>query len=118
MMEIVFAGPQQLHRLTTDLLGDRRRFHHVVVRETPAKAPARAQQMDGDVAFFHAERVGDERAPLRGSLGRRPDFELPVPELCRAILRLERRVRDERKRVGAFDDLHRAVAERSFGVAV
>ena len=40
-------------------------------------------------------------APVLRRLARRPDLELAVLELRRAVLRLERRVRDERIRVGA-----------------
>ena len=41
------------------------------------------------------------RAPRCRRLARRPDLELAVLELRRAVLRLERRVRDERIGVGA-----------------
>ena len=53
---VVFARPQQLHRLAADLLRDGRGFDHVVVGQPPAEAAARAQQVDRDVAFLDAER--------------------------------------------------------------
>ena len=47
-------------------------------------------------------------APAGRGLRRRPDLELAVLELRRAVLRLERRVRDERIVVGGLDRLRRA----------
>ena len=51
-------------------------------------------------------------------LARRPQLQLPVLPVRHAVLRLERRVRDERIHVGAFDDLRAGARERLLDVAV
>ena len=55
--------------------------------------------------------------PRRRVLRRRPDLDLAVLEVRRAVLRLERRVGDERIGVGGLDDL-RGAGERGVDVAV
>ena len=55
--------------------------------------------------------------PLAGCWRRRPELELAVLEQRRGVLRLERRVRDERIVVRRFDDL-RGALERGVDVAV
>src|SRR5258706_14877454 len=115
---VVFARPEKLHRLSANLLRDSRRFDHVVVGEPAAEPAARPLQMDRDVAFLHAERVGDKRASLRRRLRRGPDLELAVLELRGAVLRFERRVRTEGELVPALHALQTGAVERSFTVAV
>ena len=105
---VVFARPQHLHR-HADLLGDRRRLAHVVVGQPPAEAAARALDVNGDVLRRDVERGRHELAPVLRRLRRRPDLHLAVAVVRRAVLRLERRVRDERIRVRGLDDLRRAL---------
>ena len=116
MAHIVFAGPQQLHG-RAGYFRDPCAFDHVIIREAPAKAAAHPREMDGDVAFLDAQRFGDlSQAPLR-SLTRDPHFEFAVAVMCRAVLRLERRMRDKRIVVSRLDDLC-GILECGLGVAV
>ena len=73
--------------------------------QAPAEAAAHPRQVDGDVALGDAERLRDQPAPALRRLRRRPDLELAVLEVRRRVLRLERRVRDERIEVRRLDDL-------------
>ncbi len=63
------------------------------------------------------ERLRDQPAAALRLLRRRPDLELPVLEHRRRVLRLERRVRDERIEVRRLDRLRRAL-HRAVEVAV
>ena len=70
-----------------------------------------------DVLVLEREqRLQHVAAALRRLAGR-PDLELAVLPLRQAVLRFERRVRDEGIRVGAFNDLGRRL-ERGIRVAV
>ena len=70
-------------------------------------------------ARLDAERCCATSARARPRrLARRPDLELAVLELRRAVLRLERRVRDERIGVRGLDHLRAAAAKRRVDVAV
>ena len=53
MTRVVFARPQQLHRLR-DLHGDRRRLDHVVVAEPAPESTPHPRQVDRDVLFGDA----------------------------------------------------------------
>ncbi len=66
---------------------------------------------------LQAERLRDQPAAALRLLRRRPDLELPVLEQRRRVLRLERRVRDERIEVRRLDRLRRAL-HRAVEVAV
>ncbi len=114
---VVFASPQQLHR-RVDLLGDPRRFHHVVVGEPASEASAGLHQVHRDVGLLDAERLRADRETCRRRLTRCPQFELAVLPGRDAVLRLERRVRNERVHVGAFDDLRARRRERLLDVAI
>ncbi len=108
-LDVVLARPEQLDRRAGQLFRDRRRLHHVIVDQPPAKAPAHPGEVDGDRVRRHAERL-DDRAPSGlGQLGRRPEFEraVLVPERG-AILRLHRGVRDEGIGIVGGDALGRA----------
>src|SRR5882762_786667 len=101
-MKIVFAGPQEFH-WNADFLGDRGGLQHVVVGEAAAKSSANAANVQGDIAFVHFEQLRDLSASTARSLTRRPQLQLAVFVMRQTILRLERRVRDERIGVGSLD---------------
>src|SRR5436309_10653328 len=73
--------------------------------------------MNRDVVFRDAEGTGDQPPSALRRLRRRPDLHLAVLELGGAVLRLERRVGDERVEVLRLDDLGGAL-ERGVHVAV
>ena len=91
---VVFARPQHLDR-NADLLGDGRRLAHVVVGQPPTEASTRVLDVNRDVLLRNVQGCRDELpAPLR-RLRRRPDFHHAVAVVRRAVLRLERRVRNK-----------------------
>ena len=76
-------GPYQLDRRARLVFGDRCRFHHRLVVETPSKTTADAREMERNVAFFHS---GLSRCLFGGTLGRlrrSPDLELAVFQMSR-----------------------------------
>ena len=117
MAHVVFTGPQQLHR-RADLLGDPRRLDHVVVGQPAAEPAAGLHQVHRDVGLLDAERLRADAETGCRRLARRPQLQLAVLPVRHAVLRLERRVRDERIHVGAFDDLRARSRERLLDVAV
>ena len=121
---VVFSRPEQLHGHARQpglrpLLGDDSRdladLDVVVAVQTTAESAARPHQVHRDLVGLDA---GAERRILEArNLAARPDFQLAVGGVVRRrILRLERRVGEERKHVLRLDDLGRAL-ERRFGVA-
>src|SRR5262245_19770281 len=104
VMEIVFAGPQQLHGYA-DFLRDRRRFEHVIVGEAPAEPATGAAEVHGDIAFVDFEQLGYLAASARRSLARRPELQLAVFVVRLAVLRLKWRVRNKGVGIGRFDQL-------------
>ena len=98
---------------TPALLAIARASTDVVVGQPPAEAAAGAHHVHGDVVRLHPERLATRCVPASRRLARRPDLELAVLEVRDAVLRLERRVRDERIRVGGFDHLRGAARARA-----
>ena len=74
--------------------------------------------MNRHIIFLQAEQTSYHRAPVLRYLAGRPDFELAVFEMCRAILRLQRAVRDEGDDVRAFDNFDVIAFEDGFNIAV
>ncbi len=89
VLDVVLAGPQQLHR-RADRLGDPRRLDHEVVHQPPAEAAAAAGEVDGDVLGLDPQGLGHQLAAVLGVLGRGPDLDLAILEAGRAVLRLQR----------------------------
>ena len=85
---VVFAGPQQLHRGADDF-GDPGCLDHVVVAQPPAEATAGADHVDLDRGSRNAQRGRDQCRARGGILGRRPDLDLAVLDMRRAVLRLQ-----------------------------
>ena len=93
---------------------DPRHLDVVLAHEPPAESAAGPHEVERDVLGRDA---GAERRMLLGrNLARRPDLELPVVEVGGRVLRLERRVRQQREEVLGFDGLRRG-AERRVDVA-
>ena len=85
--------------------GDPRHFDVVLAHEPPAESAAGAHEVERHVLGRNA---GAERRMLLGrNLARRPDLEPPVVEVRRGVLRLERRMRQQREEVLGFDGLRR-----------
>src|SRR5206468_2642373 len=97
MTQVVFARPQELHRCA-DRLRNPRRFHHEVIRETPAETATGPHQMNRDVALLHAEGSRNDSPTLGRSLAGGPDLELAVLVMSDAVFRLELSVGNERIR--------------------
>ena len=116
MLHVVFARPQQFDRYA-DFFGDPRRFHHVVVAQPTTESATGTDHVHGDLIRLDAECAGHETAATLRCLRWRPDLALAVLEVCRAVLRLHRRVRDERIHIGRFHDLRRT-GQRRVHVAV
>ena len=120
---VVFARPQQLDRnarqprrgpLVGDDLGDAGDLDVVVAHQPASESAAGPDQMHRDVLRRNA---GAQRRMLQaGDLARRPDLEAAVVVVRRRVLRLERRVRQEREVVLGLDDLGRGL-ERGLDVA-
>ena len=113
---VVLTRPQELHR-RPGFARDPRRLHHVVVLQAPAEAAADARQVDGDVLRRDAHRPAHQFATGLRHLRRRPDLELAVLEMSRAVLRLKRGVRNERIEVLGLHHLG-GRGERGVQVAV
>ena len=70
-----------------DRLRDAGRFDHEVIREARAETSTRSHEMDGDIALHESQRASHNTSALRGSLRRRPDFQLAVRGHARAVAR-------------------------------
>ena len=92
VLHVVFTRPQHLDRRASQLARDPRGLEHVVVGQTTTEAAADAKDVHLNVRQRNAEHRGHQAAPGLGRLARRPDLELAVLELRRAVLRLERRM--------------------------
>ena len=120
---VVFARPQQLDRdgrqsrrgpLVGDELGDAGDLDVVLAHKPASKSAAGLDEVHRDVL---RRQTRTERRMLKArDLARRPDLEASVLIERRGVLRLERRVRQEREVVLGFDDLRRGL-ERGLDVA-
>ena len=119
LRHVLLAGPHQLDR-ALEALRDRAGLADIVIHEAPAEAAAHAGLVDLDLRHRHAEcgSHGLQRAIRR--LGGRPELDHAVVRPGRAVLRFERRVRNEWIGVerldrfrGALQGLvHRALADQ------
>src|SRR6266700_568939 len=82
-----------------------RRIFSGGVGEAAAKPTAGALHVDGDVVVRNVENFCDELAAGFGRLARGPEFELAVVKVGEAIFGLHGSMREERIRVGGFDNL-------------
>ncbi len=114
---VVFARPQELHWRAVDHPGDPRALDDAVVVEASPETAAHPLKVHDDIGVADPERFCGELHAVVWQLARRPDFELAVGELRRAVLGLERRVREERVVVGALGGLRRR-RDRRIDVAV
>ena len=103
MVKIVFARPKKFDG-NANLFGNSRGFEHVIVGEAPSEAAAGAAKMNGNVAGRNFEYVRHSLPASLGRLARRPKLKLAVRKMREAILRLKRRMCDERIGVGGFDN--------------
>ena len=106
-LEVVFAAPDDLHRLA-DLLGEQRRFDHVVRLRFAAEAAAEQRYMAGHVGLGDAERIGHGFLNGLGVLRRRPRHDLAVSELRDCRRRFHRGVRQHPGVVRGFMRFRRA----------
>ncbi len=104
VVKIIFARPQQFHR-HANFLGDRGGFQHVIVGQAPAESSADAANVNRDIALRHFQQLRHLRASAGWRLAGRPEFQFAVPVMRQAVLRLQRRMRDERVGIRGFDDL-------------
>ena len=116
MLNIVLAGPHQFHR-RADLPGNPGRLGHEVVAQPPAEAAADARHVDGDVALGDAQGRRHQLGAGSWQLRRRPEHDLAVLKVRRAVLRLEADMGEERVGIGGFHDM-RGALERGRDVAV
>jgi hypothetical protein len=98
LRHVVLARPLHLDR-HPDLTGDPGRLDQIVVVQPTAEATAHPQEVQGDVFLGDAQQLRGHRPATLGRLGRRPQLQLSVLEVGRAVLGLERRVREERVHV-------------------
>ena len=116
MLHIILPIPQELDG-RTGLLRNPGRLNHVVVHQSPPESAAATNHVDGDVRIRQAQRLRDDFSSRIRILRRRPDFHLAVVKVRRAILRLQRCVRNEWITVRGLQSL-RGRAERLSHVAV
>jgi hypothetical protein len=114
---VVLARPQQLHRLAHGLarLDGRRDEVHL---QPAAEAAAQERGVHAHLLGFEPRRGGGRR--LRDDLDLRRDVQIAAlgRDRRRAVLWLERRVREQRQLVIRMDDLAAPAADRRQGVAV
>ena len=100
---VLFAAPDHLDRDAGELLGDERGLPHVVLRAAPPEAAA--QHVLVDLAFFERQTggLGERRERRFAVLRRHPGLGLVRRVAHRAVHRLHRRVREERRAVDGLD---------------
>ena len=103
--DIVLARPDELNRNARNCLRNRRNLYHVVIHKPAAEAAPGTCQMQGDSVGCDAEGgVERPQSPLRCLAGR-PDLESAFFVSRRAVLRFNRRMRNERIVVARRDSL-------------
>ncbi len=112
---VVFARPLELHR-RADVPGDERGFADHVVDQPPPEPSAGARLVDRHAVREDAEQVRQHRQRSVRRLRGRPDFDPAVLVVGGGVLRLHRRMCDERIAVEAFHRLCR-LRERPIGIS-
>ena len=115
VLDVFLAGPHHLHG-TIDMLGDLDRANRAVGLQPPAEAAADQMIVDDDLLERQAGGLRRHRLDARDRLGADPDFALVLADMHRAVHRLHRGVREERKLVGRLD-LGGGARHRLVGVA-
>ncbi len=90
--------------------------HHVVVHQPPSEPAADACHVDGQRIGGNPAEFCRIRAAARRRLARRPDLQLTVLKQCRAILWLQRGVREEGIIVVGLDHFGR-LGQRCISIA-
>ena len=99
---VIFARPDHFHR-SVDRLRHQRRFDRIVVLQPTAKSSAHQRDVHLHLIGIESDRRRDRVAAILRNLRRRPQFALRASIMRRAISRLHRRVRHERKFVFGGD---------------
>ena len=102
VVKIVLAGPEEFDG-DAYMLSNSTGFQHVVIGEPTAESAAGALQVDNDVVVGNIENFGDEQAAIFRCLAGRPEFELAVVVMGKAILRLHGCVRKEGIGISSLD---------------
>ena len=111
--DVLFARPDELHRLP-DLLRDQHRLPHEILEDAaPAEAASEHHLVNHDLARRHAGGVGRDRERRLAVLGGRPDLDQVGGHMRRAVLRLHGRVREKRHLIIRFDALGRRASAAS-----
>ena len=102
---VFLAGPGQLHRLAARGLGHLDGLGNKVHLQTATKATAQQGDVHGHVALADARSFGGRVARRRWNLRRRPNFNLAVFDLGRAVHGLHGGVGQVRCGVAGFNGL-------------
>ena len=116
VLEIVFAGPKQLHGRANHFRNPPG-LQHVVIGQSPSEAAARTQQVNRDILRRNTHQFGNFLARVPGSLRRRPEFNLAVGVVSHTIFRFHLRVGEEGIRVRSLHHFRRRL-KRGIDVAI
>ena len=109
VLDVLLAGPHDLHR-PVDLFGDANgRDHHVGLEPAP-EAAADQMVVHGHFLDRQAGGLGRLRLNPRHDLGAGPDLAAVGLEMNRAVQRLHRRMGEKRQLVGGVDPVARRQA--------
>ena len=116
VLQVILTRPHQLHRLP-GFLRHEHRLRHVVVREPPPEATARARKLDVDVGTGDPRHGAHEARGSARALERGDEKRALAAQIDERGRRLHGGVREKGLDVGALDDT-RGVAPCGFEIAV